>query len=108
MRRAIEDYLAGLRLRLHPGKSRVYRSSEGVTFLGWRLFPDRARLVRPNVVRFRRRLGEMQVAFGRGEIGWHQIRPGVMAWIAHASHGDTWRLREQIFEQHGFKSRSAV
>jgi retron-type reverse transcriptase len=108
MRQAIEDYLEGLRLRLHPGKSRVYRSSEGVTFLGWRLFPGRARLVRPNVIRFRRRLREMRRAFGSGEIGWDHIRPRVMSWIAHASHGDTWRLREQIFEQHTFQSRSAI
>ena len=26
----------------------------------------------------------------------------VQAWIAHAEHGDTWKLREQIFEEFAF------
>ena len=55
-RQRVESRLAELRLLLHPGKSRVYRCADGVTFLGWRLFPDHARLVRGNVVRFRRRI----------------------------------------------------
>jgi retron-type reverse transcriptase len=107
MRRAIEDFLAGFRLIVHPGKSRVYRSADGVTFLGWRIFPGKRRLVRGNVVRFRRRLRDMQRSFGRGEIEWEQIRPRVEAWIAHASHGDTWRLRERIFSEIAF-SRGSV
>ena len=34
MRARIVDLLEGLRLRIHAGKSRVYRSADGVTFLG--------------------------------------------------------------------------
>jgi hypothetical protein len=108
MRLSLEEFLLGLRLTLHPRKSRVYRAAEGVTFLGWRIFPDRTRLVRGNVVRFRRRLREMREAFGRGEISWEEIKPRVQAWIAHASHGDTWRLREQVFGQCPFVRGSAV
>jgi len=108
MRLSLEEFLLGLRLTLHPRKSRVYRAAEGVTFLGWRIFPDRTRLVRGNVVRFRRRLREMREAFGRGEISWEEIKPRVQAWIAHASHGDTWRLREQVFGQCPFVGGSAV
>ena len=40
--------LMGLRLDLHAGKSRIHRTADGVTFLGWRVFPDRCRLVRGN------------------------------------------------------------
>jgi retron-type reverse transcriptase len=104
MRRAVDDYLCALRLRLHSGKSRVYRTADGVTFLGWRLFPGRARLVRPNAVRFRRRLREM----ARGEAPWDEVRQRVLAWIAHAAHGDTWRLREEIFERHSFAAGGKV
>ena len=39
MKAAIVLFLQNLRLLIHGGKSRVYRSSEGVTFLGFRLFP---------------------------------------------------------------------
>ena len=105
-RRAIADQLDLLRLDMHPGKSRVYRTADGFTFLGWRIFPDRTRLVRGNVVKFRGRMRALAAAFARGELDWEQVNPKVRAWIAHAASGDTWRLRRQIFEQFAFR-RSA-
>ena len=108
MRAAIEEFLCGLRLRIHPGKSRVYRSNEGITFLGWRIFPTHSRLVRGNVVRFRHRMRWMQSHYARGRIGWEDIQPRVRAWIAHAEHGDTWKLRGQMFGQFAFRRRCVV
>jgi hypothetical protein len=55
-RARIEARLEELRLRLHDGKSRVYRTADGVTFHGWRMLPDRRRLVRRNVIGFRHRI----------------------------------------------------
>ncbi len=104
----IEASLAGLRLRVHDRKSRIYHCSEGFTFLGWRIYPGYSRLVRENVVRFRRRMREMQEAFREGNIGWEEIRPRVQAWIGHARHGNTWKLREQLFGQFAFVKGSAV
>ena len=97
----IEGRLAGLRLRLHEGKSQARRTVDGVTFLGWRIFPDRRRLVRGNVVRFRRRMREMQEDFCFGA-DLEEIRQRVQAWDAHAAHGDTWELRRQVFDQFPF------
>ncbi|MGH9719178.1 MAG: hypothetical protein ACRD8O_03125 [Bryobacteraceae bacterium] len=85
----------------------MYRCSEGVTFLGWRLFPNRARLQRGNVIRFRRRMREMQSGYAEGKLAWEDVRQRVRAWIAHAAHGDTWKLRERLFEQFAF-GRCAV
>ncbi len=108
MRSRIEECLAGLRLRVHERKSRIYRCSDGVTFLGWRIFPGHSRLVRENVVRFRRRMSEMQGALREGKIGWEEIRPRVHAWIGHAQHGNTWKLRERLFGQFAFVRGSEV
>ncbi len=100
--RRIGFRLEELRLRPHPGKSRVGRTADGVTFLGWRLFPDRRRLVRRNVVRFRRRMRALQELYRRGEMDWDGVAARVLAWNAHASHGNTWRLRQQIYSQWPF------
>lgn len=104
-RRRIEAELGNLRLCLHEGKSRVCGTGEGITFLGWRVFPDHRRLVRGNVVRFRRRIGALQRRFGDGEAGWPEVLRRLQAWNAHAAHGDTWRLREQVFSQFPFARR---
>jgi hypothetical protein len=107
-RRRIEEELCRLRLEMHPGKSRVYRTADGFTFLGWRIFPEHTRLVHGNVVRFRRRMRGLAAEYARGAAGWDRIHPRVRAWIAHAAHGDTWRLRQQIFGQFAFRKGRAV
>ena len=102
----IQPLLGRLRLELHTRKSRVYRTKDGVTFLGWRVFPDHIRLVRDNVVRFRRRLRRLCAEYEQGVWEWNQIDARVRAWMAHAAHGDTWKLREQIFGQYVFRRSS--
>lgn len=97
MRAHVIEFLARLRLRIHAGKSRVYRSKDGVTFLGWRLFPQHMRLVRANVVRWRRRMRAMQTAYRERKMELADISQQVRAWVAHAEHGHTWNLREQLF-----------
>jgi hypothetical protein len=102
MHRRIGEFLARFRLTLHPGKSRIHWCRDGFPFLGFRLFPTHARLVRPNVVRFRRRLRRLHADYHAGLIGMETVNQSVQAWIGHAMHGDTWRLREQIFEAFRF------
>ena len=102
IKEAIRQHLWSLRLDLHPGKSRIYRATDGVTFLGWRIFPDRTRLVRPNIVRFRRRVRAMQVRYASGGMAWKEVEQRVRAWLAHASHGDTWKLRERLLDEFSF------
>ena len=101
-RAMVEARLEGLRLRLHDGKSRIHRTTDGITFLGFRLFPDHMRLARGNVVRFRRRLRKLQLDYADGLADWPEVRASLQAWNAHAEHGDTWRLREEVFGGAGF------
>ena len=108
MRSAVEDFLERLRLLVHERKSRVYRCADGVTFLGWRLFPEKSRLVRENVVRFRRRLRRLERAFREGTATREEIRARIHSWIGHAAAGNTWRLREQLFAQFTLANGSAV
>ncbi|MDX1982410.1 MAG: reverse transcriptase/maturase family protein [Bryobacteraceae bacterium] len=108
LRRRIEEFLAPLRLQMHPGKSRIYRVADGVTFLGWRIFPDRLRLDRGNAVRFRKRLGAMVEQYRAGAVSVEELRTRVRAWIAHANHGDTWQLRRSLFSRYKIRPRSTV
>jgi retron-type reverse transcriptase len=102
------DFLATMRLRLHPKKSVISRVADGTRFLGFRMFPDHRLLVRENVVRMKRRLRRMVEMFADGLIGAETIRQRLTSWIGHAGHGDTYRLRAGLFERTTFTRRAAA
>lgn len=96
-RTAIEAYIAGLRLRIHPVKSQIFATRHGANFVGFRILPDRIRVRNENLRRARRRLRRMQTAYAQGLLSQQEVFQSIRSWIAHLAHGNTWRLREQIF-----------
>ena len=104
VKEAIEDYLKGLRLRLHEEKCRVHKTPGGVPFLGMVIFPDRRRLKRESVIRFKRKLKRFQKLHKKGRIPWRHIHQSIQSWIGHASHADTMKLRELIFSEIVFRT----
>jgi len=93
---AIVEHLAALRLTLHQRESIVYPVSNGIPFLGFRVYPDHRRLKRRNGVAFARRLRLAYRAVDAGAWSHDDLRRRIKGWIAHASHGDTWRLRRSL------------
>jgi RNA-directed DNA polymerase len=49
------------------------------------------------VRRFVRRFRRQRDAYRRGQMTLEEMSHSVGSWIAHAAHGDTWRLRRRIF-----------
>ena len=94
----IGAYLEGRRLRLHPRKTVVASTAQPARFLGFELQPGGGRrLPEDNVRRFRNRLRGLRDRWGAGTVRLDEVRQRVGAWIAHADHADTWRLRRAIF-----------
>ena len=102
MHRAISAVIGGDRLVLHERKSRVYRCTEGLTFLGWRLFRSHTRLARADVARFAKRMRGLQRDWEAARVEWESIHQSVQAWIGHASFGDTRVLRERLLGRYSF------
>jgi len=92
----IREFCEGIRLRLHPRKCTMSRTQDGVTFLGYRLFPTHRRLDAHNVRRFSRQLRCLAAAVGRGSMTEEDARRRVQSWVAHARHADTKQLRETL------------
>jgi len=99
----IEKYMVSLRLRLHEHKCQIRRVEDGVTFLGFRVFPHFLLLPRDNVVRARRRLRRLQTQYAARNLSQHEVMRSVHGWLGHAGFGDTYRLREKLFETHPFQ-----
>lgn len=96
-RLAIEEYLAKLRLQIHPIKSQLFETKIGASFLGFRIFPDRIRVRNNNLHRARRRLRKLQKDYIYGIISREKVNQSIQSWFAHLDHGDTWQLKQQIF-----------
>jgi hypothetical protein len=103
-RAAIVDRLASLRLTLHEERAQVYPVTAGIPWLGFRVFPTHIRLKRRNVKAFGRRLRAQRDAYRAGQITHDQIRASLKAWIAHAKHADTHRLRRALMRQVVFRA----
>lgn len=101
-REEIVGFLQTLRLTLHEEKAQVFPVKNGVDFLGWRLFPHYRRLRRDNVRHAVRRMSRQQAAFARGELTQEELSASVRAWLAHAGHGNTYRLRSRILQRFVF------
>ena len=95
----IEIFLQDFRLLLHERKSRIYRTREGVTFLGFRIFPDFRLLPSKNVRRFRRRTRIQIAAYHSGKITLTAFLQGLRGWEGHALQANTWRLRKKLIRE---------
>ena len=93
----IVRYLQRLRLRLHTDKSRVYRTGDGVPFLGFRHYPSHRTIGKPNVRRFRRRI-RAKVTAG---IAPERIRSSIAGWAGFARMGNTSRVRARLYARFG-------
>ncbi len=97
-RAQIETYLVGRRLKLHPRKTVILPTAEPSQFLGFELLGDGGRrLPEDNVRRFCNRLRGLRDRMRVQTVTRAEVKAKVGAWIAHASHADTWRLRHAIF-----------
>ena len=92
----IEEYLASLRVKIHPVKSQLFETRKGANFVGFRIFPEYIRVRSENLRRGRRRLKQMQKDFASGKIGEVEIETSLQSWFAHLRHADTWNLRHKI------------
>jgi len=90
---AIEQRAHALRLRLHPQKTRLHRTTDPVAFLGFVLSRRgdgvRIHLRRENPRRFRQRMATTGALLRAGSLEVEDAVAQVRAWLAHAQHGHT-------------------
>ena len=94
---AARDYLRELHLEIHPDKYRLGPTGAGLDFCGFVVFADgRIRIRSASVRRFGRRYRALRHAAESGEIDWATVTRSVGAWVAHASHAQSYGLRGAV------------
>jgi hypothetical protein len=93
-RDAIVRRLQRLRLTIHDGSAHPRPVTEGIPFLGFRVFPDHRRLKQRKGFAYRRKLRHLlHTADGK------TVRASVQGWINHVRYADTWRLRQAMLKE---------
>ena len=107
VRERVTELLAGLRLRLHPGKTAITPTHAGLTFVGYRTWPRRREVRGSNVRAFRTRLKQMRANVAAGWLSEDELRRRLAGWLGHAAQADdltlfarvaTWLKDEQSSE----------
>ncbi len=93
----IEAYLANYRLLLHPKKTHVFPTKNGVTFLGQRIFDTHRLLKKENVRRFRKRLKDNNQQFRKEKLKVADFECRLNSWLGHAKQADTFRLQNTLY-----------
>ncbi len=93
----IEAYLANYRLLLHPKKTHIFPTKNGVTFLGQRIFDTHRLLKKENVRRFRKRLKDNNEQFHKGKLKVADFECRLNSWLGHAKQADTFRLQNTLY-----------
>jgi len=95
-------FLYQWRLQLNPKKAVIYPVRQGITFLGFRVFPTHRLLLQCGVKRAHQRLRGLSRGYRSGKISWEKVNNSMQAWLGHVIHSDTWRLRQTLFRQYPF------
>ncbi|MGA0198701.1 MAG: reverse transcriptase domain-containing protein [Prochlorotrichaceae cyanobacterium] len=92
----LPQFLANLRLTLHPQKNQILSTRKGVNFVGFRVFPEVIRVRSNNLHQGRKRLKQNLFYRKYDVITDIDFQRSLNGWFAHLDHGDTWLLKQQI------------
>ncbi len=87
-----------LKVELHPDKSKIIPLYKGIKFLGFKVFYHHKLLRKSNLKKFRKKLVVFKKRYKKGLIDGKEILESVNGWFNYAKHGDTYKLRKEIFE----------
>jgi len=94
---ALEDYLAGYRLVLHPNKTQIHQTKDGIPFLGFMTFPHHRYVKKEKIRRYRRYLNLNLEKRKRRLLQPQTLEDQLNAWLGHIRNGQSQRLENTIF-----------
>jgi retron-type reverse transcriptase len=84
-----------LNLDLPYSKTSLEPVGKGLTFLGYRIFPDHKLLRKRNKKKFRHRLKNQRESLKKEEIEFSELKDSIDSWKGHAQHADTEELKQK-------------
>ena len=103
VRAEMEEFLwTHLALRTN-NKTQVRPVSQGIEWVGFRVWPTHAKLRKSTAKRMRRRLRSSQRQYARGEVEFQEVNASVQSYMGMLKHCDSYRLRTKLFGELEFR-----
>ena len=95
----VRDFLHDrLKLDLKEQAVRLAPAGQGISFLGFRVFPRMVRLQRAGWTRFKHTVCAREQAYRQGRIDERELVHSVQSLLGHAQQAQTRHLRQQFFQ----------
>jgi RNA-directed DNA polymerase len=88
-----------LKLELKAAVTQIAPVSEGIPFLGFRVFPQLIRIKRENLARMRNKIRKKEFQFKTGRLSERDLINSVGSIVAHVSHVNSLSIRRNIFQK---------
>lgn len=80
----IRSFLETRRLKLHELKSQVFPARHGVRFLGFHIYPNKLKISRSNLQRFKRRMKTKSWLYRQDSLAWEKVLLSLNACLGFA------------------------
>lgn len=87
-----------LKISLHPKKTKIFNMSDGVAFLGLRIFENHKLLKECNIRKFRNKLKRLCAQHDINEVDYDKIYDVIEGWIAHIDIANGHKLKIRMLE----------
>lgn len=96
IKREVEGFLANkLDLRLNS-KTGIWPISQGIDFLGYRIWPTHRLIRKSSIRRMKRKLKAFKRKYQEGKMDMDKINATIQSWLGHVSHADSYNLRKKL------------
>jgi hypothetical protein len=96
--RSVIDFInCELKLELKAKATKIAPVTEGVPFLGFRIFKNLVRLQRPNLVRLRKNVKRREKAYKAGSISQEDLIRSINSMVGYLRYSDSTAVRRDIF-----------
>lgn len=96
----IKVFFESLKLSMHPKKANVFPLTDGVDFLGYRVFSDYRLARKSTVFRFLRNTKKKIKRYHLREISFDKLLDSFNSWFAYLGHANTFGLKKSLMARY--------
>lgn len=99
----VMDFLKTIRLKLNTKKSCIIQQKNGIPFLGFHLYKNRRRILKPNLTRFKNRMIVKSRLYSQKEIDFEHILISLNSWCGFKGKNEHKKVVNNVLKKINFR-----